>query len=149
MTLTLSLAESLLASVKKAVETQWYPPVSAVVLDSGGHLVAFARMDDTFLATIDIAMRKARTAVLFQANSEDVGVNLHPNGPAYSLENSNGGLVGIDGGIPLRNAQGVVIGAIGVSGATKEQDKLIAEYAVEAVMKNELSSTRNTLVPDC
>ena len=133
MTVSLALAEALLASVKTAVETHRFPPVSAVVLDGGGHLTAFARMDGTFLATIDIAMRKARTAVLFQANSEDVGMNLHPNGPAYSLENSNGGLVGIAGGIPLRNAEGVVIGAIGVSGATKEQDGQIAAFAVEAV----------------
>lgn len=132
--LTLTLAEALLDGVKTVVKSHDLPPVSAVVLDAGGHLTAFARMDGTFLATIDIAMQKARTAVLFQANSGDVGAHLHPNGPAYSLENSNGGLVGIDGGVPLRNAEGVVIGALGISGATKEQDGQIAALAVDVVM---------------
>ncbi|WP_279050553.1 GlcG/HbpS family heme-binding protein [Cedecea davisae] len=132
--LTLTLAEALLDGVKAVVKSHDLPPVSAVVLDAGGHLTAFARMDGTFLATIDIAMQKARTAVLFQANSGDIGANLHPNGPAYSLENSNGGLVGIDGGIPLRNAEGVVIGVLGISGASKEHDGQIAALTVEAVM---------------
>ncbi|MFK3705459.1 uncharacterized protein GlcG (DUF336 family) [Raoultella sp. BIGb0138] len=136
MTLTLTLADALLAGVKTAVETHRFPPVSAAVLDSGGHLTAFARMDGTFLATIDIAIRKARTAVLFQANSERVGADLHPAGAAYSLENSNGGLVGIEGGIPLRNARGATIGAIGVSGASKEQDRQIAAFAIAAVMES-------------
>jgi len=134
MMLTLAIAESLIAAVKQAVEANDFPAVSVVVLDSGGHLTAFSRMDGTFLATIDIAMRKARTSVLFQANSEDVGADLHPNGVAYSLENSNGGLVGIDGGLPLRDADGKVIGAIGVSGASKQQDRQIAALAVESVL---------------
>lgn len=104
------------------------------MLDAGAHLLAFSRMDGTFLGTIDVAHGKARTAVLFRANSADVGAALHPNGAAYSLENTNGGLVGIGGGVPLLTTAGDVIGAVGVSGATKDEDQIIAECAARAIL---------------
>jgi len=131
MTLTLALAEAIIAEAKKVVAEQNFPPVCISVLDAAAYPLAFARMDGTFLATIDIAERKAKTAALFQADSDKVGANFIPGAPAYSLENSNGGLVGIGGGVVLRNRQQQVIGAVGVSGATIEQDKIIADAAAK------------------
>lgn len=134
MSLTLRMAEAVIAAAHQSVTDNQFPPVSISVLDAGAHLLAFSRMDGTFLATIDVAHGKARTSLLFRNDSANVGVDLHPNGAAYSLENTNGGLVGIGGGVPLRNAAGEVIGAVGVSGATKEEDQIIAEFAARAIL---------------
>lgn len=135
MSLTLNMAEAVIAAARQSASENNFPPVSITVLDAGAHLLAFARMDGTFLGTIDVAHGKARTAVLFRTDSANVGADLHPNGPAYSLENTNGGLVGIGGGVPLRSAAGDVVGAVGVSGATKEQDQIIAEFAASVLFK--------------
>ncbi|NIF75677.1 heme-binding protein, partial [Burkholderia sp. Ap-962] len=105
------------------------PPFAVTVVDATAYPVAFARMDDRFLGAIDGAYRKARTAALFRADSVEVGANFQPGGPAYALENTNGGLIGVGGGVLLRDAQGRVLGAIGVSGASAEQDQAIAEAA--------------------
>ena len=75
-------------------------PVIVAVLDAGAHLKAFRRMDGAVLASIDIAISKARTAVLFQANSEAVWEYCKPGAPAPGLELTNGGLAPFGGGIP-------------------------------------------------
>jgi uncharacterized protein GlcG (DUF336 family) len=106
--------------------------VNIAVLDSGAHLKAFSRMDGAVLGSIDVAMRKARTAVLFACNSEAVWDYCKPGAPAPSLELSNGGLATFAGGIPLRGSGGEMIGAVGVSGGTVAQDLEIAEAAVAA-----------------
>lgn len=103
------------------------------VVNATAYPVAFARMDDCLLGAIDVAYRKARTAALFRADSVEVGANFQPGGPAYALENTNGGLIGFGGGVLLRDAQGRVLGAIGVSGASAEQDQAIAETAARAL----------------
>ncbi|MFM0739578.1 heme-binding protein [Paraburkholderia xenovorans] len=105
------------------------PPVSVTIVDAAAYPLSFARMDGCFLGAIDVANRKARTAALFRANSDEVGANFRPGAPAFSLENTNGGLVGFGGGVVLRDANGHIVGAIGVSGATMEQDQEIAEVA--------------------
>ena len=102
-------------------------PVVIAVLDSGAHLKAFQRMDGAVLASIDIAMRKATTAVLFQANSETVWEYCKPGAPAPGLQLSNGGLAPFGGGLPLRSPNGTVLGALGVSGGTVAQDMDVAE----------------------
>ncbi|MDQ8022259.1 MAG: heme-binding protein [Moraxellaceae bacterium] len=103
------------------------------VLDAGVHLKAFHRMDGAPLGSIDVATGKAKTAVLFGCNSEDVYEYLKPGAPAPGLELSNGGLMPFAGGMSLRNADGVLIGAIGVSGGAVPQDRLIAEAGVAAL----------------
>jgi len=135
MKLTLSHAEAMFAKAKEIVAEQKIPPVSIVILDAGGHEVAFIRMDGTFIATIDIAHRKAKTAVYFRDSSANVGEVLHPNGVAYSLENSNGGLVGVGGGVPLFNTLQELVGAVGVSGASKEEDADIAEQLAQLFLQ--------------
>lgn len=107
-------------------------PVVIAVLDAGAHLKAFRRMDGAVLASIDIAVRKAATAVLFQANSEDLWEYCKPSAPAPGLELSNGGLAPFGGGIPLRGSDGQVIGALGVSGGSVAQDTDIAKAAFAA-----------------
>jgi uncharacterized protein GlcG (DUF336 family) len=107
-------------------------PVVIAVLDAGAHLKAFRRMDGAVLASIDIAIRKASTAVLFQANSESVWDYCKPGAPAHGLELTNGGLAPFGGGIPLRGSDNVVIGALGVSGGTVPQDIEVARAALAA-----------------
>ena len=105
-------------------------PVIVAVLDAGAHLKAFRRMDGAVLASIDIAVSKARTAVLFQANSEAVWEYCKPGAPAPGLELTNGGLAPFGGGIPIRSRDGTVIGALGVSGGTVAQDVEVAQAAL-------------------
>ena len=105
-------------------------PVIVAVLDAGAHLKAFRRMDGAVLASIDIAISKARTAVLFQANSEAVWEYCKPGAPAPGLELTNGGLAPFGGGIPIRSRDGTVIGALGVSGGTVAQDVEVAQAAL-------------------
>lgn len=107
-------------------------PVIIAVLDAGAHLKAFRRMDGAVLASIDIAIRKARTAALFQANSEAVWEYCKPGAPAPGLELTNGGLAPFGGGIPLKGRDGGVIGAVGVSGGTVAQDLEVAQAALAA-----------------
>ncbi|MEM5300001.1 heme-binding protein [Burkholderia sp. JPY481] len=107
-------------------------PVVIVVVDAGAHLKALRRMDGAVLASIYIAIRKASTAVLFQANSEAVWEFCKPGAPAPGLELTNGGLAPFGGGIPLKASNGIVIGALGVSGGTVEQDLEVAQAAFAA-----------------
>ncbi|ARQ58213.1 short-chain dehydrogenase/reductase SDR family domain-containig protein [Rhizobium sp. Kim5] len=74
-------------------------PVNITVLDAGAHLKAFSRMDGAVLGSIDLAMGKARTAVLFQTTSEAVWEYCKPGAPAHGLELSNGGLTPFAGGM--------------------------------------------------
>ncbi len=108
-------------------------PVNIAVLDASAHLKAFSRMDNAVLGSIDLATRKARTAVLFQTTSEAVWEYCKPGSPAHALELSNGGLAPFPGGISLFAPDGTVIGAVGVSGGAVPQDLEIAMVAAAAI----------------
>lgn len=95
------------------------------ILDTAGHLKGFLRMDEAFLGSIDIAMGKAKTAMLFRMNSEGVGEFLRPEAQTYGMVNTSGGLVGFKGGMPVRSA-GQIVAYIGVSGGNPDQDFDIA-----------------------
>jgi uncharacterized protein GlcG (DUF336 family) len=101
--------------------------MNIAVVDAGANLKAFARMDGAWLGSIDIAIRKARTARFFDMNTGELGKLSQPGGSLYNIEHSNGGLITFPGGVPLRNAAGTVVGAIGVSGSTVENDHAVAE----------------------
>lgn len=103
------------------------------VLDAGAHLKAFVRMNGAVLGSIDLAIGKARTAVLFGTSSEAVWDYCRPGAPAHNLEASNGGLMPFPGGLPLLSAEGVLIGAVGVSGGAVPQDLAIAEAGTAAL----------------
>lgn len=95
------------------------------VVDTAGHLKLFFRMDDAFLGSIDIAMGKAKTAMLFRMNSEQVGEFLAPEMGTYGMLQTSGGLVGFKGGMAITsNAE--TIAYIGVSGGSPDQDFEIA-----------------------
>jgi uncharacterized protein GlcG (DUF336 family) len=131
MQLTSHQAHTVVAGAESKAREMGLPVVVAV-LDAGAHLKALERMDGAVLASIDIAIRKASTAVLFQANSEAVWEYCKPGAPAPGLELTNGGLAPFGGGIPLRGPDGQVIGALGVSGGTVAQDVEVARAGYAA-----------------
>ncbi|MEQ8850633.1 MAG: heme-binding protein [Phycisphaerales bacterium] len=102
------------------------------VVDAGRNLKAFARMDGAWLGSIDIAIKKATTARAFDMPTGEIGKLSQPGGPLFNIEHSNGGLITFPGGIPIE-VNGVVIGAIGVSGSTVEDDHTVAAAGVAAV----------------
>jgi uncharacterized protein GlcG (DUF336 family) len=106
--------------------------MNIAVVDSGANLTAFARMDGAWLGSVDIAMKKARTARYFDMNTGDIGQLSQPGGALFNIEHSNGGLITFPGGMPIKNAAGEVIGAVGVSGSTVENDHIVAESAATA-----------------
>ena len=89
-------------------------------------------MDGAWLGSVDIAMKKAKTAIFFQMNTELIGELSQPGGALFNIEHSNNGLITFPGGIPLNGANGALCGAVGVSGSTVENDKIVAEAALEA-----------------
>ncbi|MBO3272264.1 GlcG/HbpS family heme-binding protein [Hymenobacter defluvii] len=107
--------------------------MNIAVVDAGANLTAFIRMDDAWLGSIDIAIRKAKTARYFNMPTGDLGQASQPGGSLYNIEHSNGGLITFPGGIPILDANGRVIGAIGVSGSTVENDHAVAEAGMHAV----------------
>lgn len=104
------------------------------VVDAGANLKAFARMDGAWLGSIDIAMKKARTARYFDMNTGDIGQLSQPGGELYNIEHSNGGLITFPGGIPIKDGAGEIIGGIGVSGNTVENDHAVAEAGAKAAV---------------
>lgn len=106
--------------------------MNIAVVDYGGNLKAFARMDGAWLGSIDISIRKARTARLFDMPTGELGKLSQPGGSLFAIEHSNGGLITFPGGVPIRNAAGEVMGAIGVSGSVVEDDHRVAEAGAAA-----------------
>lgn len=126
MDITLEQAEKIVAAAKtKAKEMDTL--MNIAVVDRGAHLVAFARMDGAWLGSLDIAIKKAKTAKSFDINTGDIGALSQPGASLYNIELSNGGLITFPGGVPLKNAAGEIIGAIGVSGSSVENDHAVAE----------------------
>ena len=132
--LTLEAAERILAAAtKKAVELGTRMDIA--VVDAGGNLKAFVRMDGAWLGSIDISIRKARTARWFDMNTGEIGKLSQPGGPLYGIEHSNGGLITFPGGVLLKNGKGNVVGSVGVSGSTVENDHAVAAAGAEALGK--------------
>ena len=129
--ITLAQAQTLVdAALKKAAEIDTL--MNIAVVDAGGNLKAFARMNGAWLGSIDISIKKARTARLFDMNTGDVGALSQPGGPLYNIEVSNGGLITFPGGIPLK-LNGDVVGGIGVSGSSVENDHAVADAGANAL----------------
>jgi uncharacterized protein GlcG (DUF336 family) len=104
-------------------------PMNIAVVDGGGHLLAFARMDGAILGSIDIALAKAKTSVLFNGPSENLWDYCKPGGPAPATEYTNGGLIPYAGGVAVHDGDGTLIGAVGVSGGLPVQDGEVARAA--------------------
>lgn len=129
--ITLSAAAKVVeAATAKATEIG--QPMNIAVVDDGGHLVAFARMDGAIKASIDISTKKARTSILMNAPTAALMPLVQPGAELYGLEQLSGGLVIFGGGMLLTDGD-VVIGAIGVSAGSVEQDISVAEAGVAAL----------------
>lgn len=132
MNITLEQAEIIiLAAKQKSVELD--TKMNIAIVDGGANLVAFVRMNGAWLGSLDISIKKAKTARFFDMNTGIIGELAQPGGPLFNIEHSNGGLISFPGGIPIKNAEGVVIGAIGVSGSTIENDHAVADAGVAAL----------------
>lgn len=126
MSITLAQAEKMIAAAKEksvALDTK----MNIAVVDAGANLVAFARMDGAWLGSLDISIKKAKTARFFDMNTGTIGELSQPGGPLFNIEHSNNGLISFPGGVPVKNEAGDVIGAIGVSGSSVENDHAVAE----------------------
>jgi len=115
MHIDLEQAEKAIAAARKEAVTLKTKMCIAVV-DSGANLRAFVRMDDAWVGSIDIAIKKARTACFFTMGSGELGKLSQPGKPLYGIEHSNGGLITFPGGLPIIQ-NGELFGAIGVSGS--------------------------------
>lgn len=132
MNITLAQAEKAIAVAKeKAIEID--TKMNIAVVDSGANLVAFGRMDGAWLGSADIAIKKAETARYFDMNSGSIGELSQPGGSLFNIEHSNNGLITFPGGIPIKNAKDEIIGAIGVSGSSVENDHTVAEAGASAI----------------
>ena len=130
--LTADQAQSIVDAARKEAEGMDVK-MNIAVVDAGTNLKAFLRMDGAWLGSIDIAITKAKTARFFDMPTGDLGELSQPGGSLYGIEHSNGGLISFPGGIPLKNGSGEVIGAVGVSGSTVDDDHAVAEAGVAAL----------------
>jgi uncharacterized protein GlcG (DUF336 family) len=119
------------AAANKARELK--TKMDIAVVDVGSNLKAFLRMDQAWLGSIDISIRKAKTARFFDMNTGEIGKLSQPGGPLYGIEHSNTGLISFPGGVPLKSGEGEIVGAIGVSGSTVENDHAVAEAGARAL----------------
>ncbi|WP_104168596.1 heme-binding protein [Arthrobacter sp. SX1312] len=121
------------AAAAKATEIG--QPMDIAVVDAGGNLKAHVRMDGANIGSITIAINKAYTAIAFQCETGDLQEVTRPDGPIYGLNDAHGGrLVVFPGGIPLVR-DGSIIGAIGVSTGTIEQDQEVASAGAAAYLE--------------
>ncbi|MEX6625757.1 GlcG/HbpS family heme-binding protein [Tenacibaculum salmonis] len=132
MNITLAQAENIIAAAKaKSIEID--TKMNIAVVDAGANLVAFARMDGAWLGSLDISIKKAKTARFFDMNTGIIGELSQPGQPLYNIEHSNNGLITFPGGVPVKDANGTVIGAVGVSGSSVENDHTVAEAGANAI----------------
>lgn len=118
------------AAEKKAAEIG--QPMNIAVVDEGGNLVSHVRMDGAWLGSIDISMNKAFTARAFDISTKDLGNNSQPGQQFYGIHASNHGRIMIfAGGNPLK-LNGKVVGGLGVSGGSGEQDQAVADAGTAA-----------------
>jgi len=128
---TLADARRVIAAAEaKAAEVG--QPMNIAVVDGGGNLVAHVRMDGAWLGSIDISINKAFTSRAFDISTKDLAAHSQSGGQFFGIHASNGGRVMVfAGGIPLKR-DGKVVGAIGVSGGSGEQDHAVAEAGAKA-----------------
>ena len=108
-------------------------PMNIAVVDAGGNLKAFYRQEDAFLGSIDIAIKKAVTARYFNMSTRTLGAASQVGQPLYGIEVSNDGLVIFGGGVLLVDKNNVIIGAVGVSGGSVDEDESVAMAGAAAL----------------
>ncbi|MET0297322.1 MAG: heme-binding protein [Microbacterium sp.] len=130
--LTLADARTIIAAAEaRAVEIG--QPMNIAVVDGGGNLIAHVRQDGAWIGSIDISISKAWTSRAFDIQTKDLGDNSQPTQQFFGIHTTNGGKVAIfAGGVPVTR-DGAVVGAVGVSGGSGEQDQTVAEAGAGAL----------------
>jgi len=125
------MSTTIIAAASKKAEDLGQP-MNIAVVDAGGNLLAFERMENAWLGSIDIAQKKAWTSRAFDITTKDLGENSQSGNQFFGIHASNDGKVMIfAGGIPLKQ-DGKVVGAIGISGGSGEQDHAVAQAGAAA-----------------
>ncbi len=131
MSVTLEDARRVIAAAEKRAD-EVGQPMNIAVVDAGGNLVAHVRQDGAWIGSVNISINKAWTSKAFDIATKDLGDNSQPTQQFYGIHATNGGKVAIfAGGIPL-SRDGKVVGAVGVSGGSGEQDQTVAEAGAAA-----------------
>ena len=130
--LSLAQARTIIAAAESKAE-EIGQPMNIAVVDSGGNLISHVRMDGAWMGSVDISINKAWTSRAFDIQTKDLGENSQPTQQFYGIHASNNGKVMIfAGGIPLQR-DGAVVGGLGISGGTGEQDQAVAEAGIAAL----------------
>lgn len=134
MTITLAQAQEIIAAAD-AKATELGVPSSITVLDRGARMVASVRQDGAPLVSVDSSFAKARTSVCFGgAATGDLAAAIQPGAPLYTLgAASTEPLAFLAGGLPITDATGTVIGAVGSGGGTPDEDAVIAQAGLDAI----------------
>lgn len=123
--LTLAAARTIIAAAEKKAD-EIGQPMNIAVVDAGGNLIAHVRQDGSWFGSIDISISKAWTAKAFDIQTKDLGDNSQPGQQFFGIHTTNGGKAVIfAGGVPLIR-DGIVVGGLGVSGGSGEQDQSVA-----------------------
>ena len=130
MSITIEQAEKI-SEAARAKAKQIGVPMNIAIVDEGANLKSFHRMDNAWLGSVDISIRKAKTARYFDMPTGEIGKLSQPGGPLYGIEHSNGGLISFPGGVLLKDGN-TIVGAIGVSGGTVDQDHEVATAGANA-----------------
>ena len=129
--MTLSLALALTEKVKQKASEMGVKAVIAVA-DAGANTISLQSMDDAYIASVDIAINKAFTVVSLKMPTKNLATLAAPGGSLYGIQFTNGGKIVIfGGGVPLYSKDGQIIGGIGISGGTADQDTALGDYAAE------------------
>jgi uncharacterized protein GlcG (DUF336 family) len=127
----LEVAKKMIAAAEKKA-TEIKVPMVICVLDAGANMVALHRMDDAFLVSVEIAKNKAYTAIGVKMPTHDLVAAVQPGASLYGLNTTdNGRIVVFGGGFPIKDKKGKVVGGIGVSGGSVEEDIECAKAGLE------------------
>lgn len=133
--ISLAQAQKLSEQVRKKAKEMGVNAVVAIA-NSGGNPVLIECMDDSYIASYDVALKKAFTVVSLKMSTSDLKPLAQPGASLYGIQFTNGGKIIIfGGGEPLRNKDGKIIGGLGVSGGTEEEDTALAAYGKEIFEK--------------
>src|SRR5215470_17611825 len=138
--LTLEDAKQMLSAAEARAASFGIPYCIAVV-DAGGHLVAFLRQDGALIGSIDLAIDKAATARMFDKRTSELATLAQSGKPLFGIQESNAGKVVIFGGGAPVVVDGIIMGAVGASAGTVEQDIAVAEAAITALCHQAQSSS--------
>jgi len=127
--MSLKLATELLFRIEQKAAS-WNMRIVGAISDASGRPVAVHCMDGAYIGSYDVALNKTYTAAAFQMPTKELAKLSQPGGELYGIQFTNDGKVVIFGGGEPLVRSGVMIGALGVSGGTAEQDTKLAEYGV-------------------